>query len=161
MVVFEDGQPANGAYRRFQIKTVDGPNDFASLQEVLAPLLAPKAAEEDPAGAAKGWTKLPDLVIIDGGKGQLNAGLEVLQKLGLRAAADRLAGKENEEIFLPDSSEPVVLPRDSQALYLVQRIRDEAHRFAITYHRKVRERRSVRSRSTTCPASGRSASARC
>jgi excinuclease ABC subunit C len=156
MVVFENGQPTNGAYRRFQIKTVDGPNDFASLQEVLQRRFsrAKATAEEDPAGAAKGWTKLPDLVIIDGGRGQLNAGLEVLQKLGLERLQTVSLAKQNEEIFTPYSSEPILLPRDSQALYLVQRIRDEAHRFALTYHRKVRGRRSVRSQLDDLPGVG-------
>src|SRR5262245_14008092 len=156
MVVFEGGQPANGAYRRFQIKTVDGPNDFASLQEVLRRRFsrAKASPEEDPAGAAKGWTKLPDLIIIDGGRGQLNAGLEVLQKLGLERLQTVSLAKQNEEIYTPYAAEPILLPRDSQALYLVQRIRDEAHRFALTYHRKVRGRRSVRSQLDDLPGVG-------
>jgi excinuclease ABC subunit C len=156
MVVFENGQPANGAYRRFQIKTIDGPNDFASLQEVLKRRFsrAKASAEDDPAGAAKGWTKLPDLVIIDGGRGQLNAGLEVLQKLGLERLPTVSLAKQNEEIFTPYSSEPILLPRDSQALYLVQRIRDEAHRFALTYHRQLRGRRTVKSQLDELPGVG-------
>jgi excinuclease ABC subunit C len=155
MVVFENGQPANGQYRRFQIKTVEGTDDFASLQEMLRRRFAraghrgeggpPTETEVAPGDATKGWTRMPDLIIIDGGKGQLNAGLEVLQKLGLERLATVSLAKQNEEIFTPFSSLPVMLPRDSQALYLVQRIRDEAHRFAITYHRKVRGRKSVRS----------------
>jgi excinuclease ABC subunit C len=156
MIVFENGQPANGAYRRFQIKGVEGPNDFASLQEVLRRRFsrAKTSAEEDPAGAAKGWTKLPDLIIIDGGRGQLNAGLEVLQKLGLERLQTVSLAKQNEEIFTPHSSEPILLPRDSQALYLVQRIRDEAHRFALTYHRNLRGRRTVKSQLDELPGVG-------
>jgi excinuclease ABC subunit C len=163
MIVFENGQPANGAYRRFQIKTIEGANDFASLQEVLRRRFARAGArsaddggaqEPDAANVAKGWTRMPDLIIIDGGKGQLNAGLEVLQKLGLERVQTVSLAKQNEEIFTPHSSEPILLPRDSQALYLVQRIRDEAHRFALTYHRKLRGRRTVKSLLDDLPGVG-------
>ncbi len=87
---------------------------------------------------------MPDLIIIDGGKGQLSAALEVLQELHVEVPTVGLA-KENEEIFIPGSSEPICLPRSSQGLYLVQRIRDEAHRFGITYHRKLRSDRTFKS----------------
>jgi excinuclease ABC subunit C len=154
MVVFENGQSANGAYRRFQIKAGDGANDFASLQEILKRRFgrAGQAGKEE--NVSKGWTKLPDLVIIDGGKGQLNAALETMQKLGLERIPVVSLAKQNEEIFTPTSSEPVMLPRDSQALYLVQRIRDEAHRFAVTYHRQVRGRSSIRSQLDEIPGIG-------
>ena len=90
------------------------------------------------------WSRQPDLVIIDGGKGQLNAALESLHEVGFETRVVGLA-KENEEIFLPGQSWPIVLDRDSQALYLVQRVRDEAHRFAVSFHRQKRERAAVRS----------------
>ncbi|HZQ99717.1 MAG TPA: excinuclease ABC subunit UvrC [Chloroflexota bacterium] len=145
MVVFENGQPANRAYRRFQIKTVEGANDFASLQEVLRRRFARAGKADDEEGRKKGWTSLPDLVIIDGGRGQLNAALETMQKLGFERIRTVALAKQNEEIYTPTAAEPILLPRDSQALYLVQRIRDEAHRFGLTYHRNLRGRRSIRS----------------
>lgn len=152
MVVFEGGQPANGAYRRFQIKSVEGANDFASLQEVLRRRFARAKAGDDSPG--KGWSKLPDLIMIDGGRGQLNAGLEVMQKLGLERIPTVSLAKQNEEIYTPFASDPVLLPRDSQGLYLVQRIRDEAHRFALTYHRNLRGRRTVKSQLDELPGVG-------
>ncbi len=125
MVVFEDGRPAKREYRRFNIKTVEGPNDFASMSEVIKRRFK-RAAEHDEETEGK-WTTLPDFVIIDGGKGQLNAALAAMEETGLNVPMAGLA-KENEELFLPGNPIPVILPRDSQALYLVQRVRDEAHR---------------------------------
>ena len=139
MVVFEDGQPAKNAYRRFQIKAVEGANDFASMQEVLRRRF--KRAKTD----AERWP-LPNLVIVDGGKGQLNAAREVFAELSVSPDVSLVSlAKENEEIFVPNQSTSIWLPRDSQSLYLVQRIRDEAHRFAITYHRGVRSKRAFKS----------------
>ena len=153
MVVFEDGRPKPAHYRRFRIKTVEGVDDFESMREVLRRrfkrLGAARAAEAkagaDGPGLGDTWGILPDLVLIDGGKGQLSAALEVFLELGLTDVPLASLAKENEEIFVPDTPEPIILPRDSQALYLVQRIRDEAHRFAITYHRNLRSKSSVRS----------------
>jgi excinuclease ABC subunit C len=166
MVVFEAGRPKNSEYRRFKIKSVEGPDDFASHQEVLRRRFraaSGRAAQasvhnevegsrrEDGAGEQAGqdvqlqhdWA-MPDLIIIDGGKGQLSAGMEVLQELHIDVPTVGLA-KENEEIFTPGSPDPIILPRSSQALYMVQRIRDEAHRFGITYHRKLRSDRTFKS----------------
>ena len=173
MVVFEAGRPKTGEYRRFKIKTVEGPNDFASHQEVLrrrfrglgaaqgSPVVTagdvdavdaegPHEADHhiDQTGADDGsihhgWA-LPDLIIIDGGKGQLSAAMEVLQELHIDIPTVGLA-KENEEIFTTGSPDPIILPRSSQGLYMVQRIRDEAHRFGITYHRKLRSDRTFKS----------------
>lgn len=167
MVVFEGGRPKNSEYRRFKIKTVEGPNDFASHQEVLRrrfrnatkengakPTLEvdppneegtvrPEPTEESSAALTHDWA-MPDLVIIDGGKGQLSAAMEVMQELHLDIPTVGLA-KENEEIFIPGSPDPILLPRTSQSLYMVQRIRDEAHRFGITYHRKLRSDRTFTS----------------
>ena len=142
MVVFEDGQPAKREYRRFTIKTVEGPNDFAMMKEVVRRRFR-RAAEADEETNGK-WTALPDLVIVDGGKGQLSAALEALDEVGMTVPIAGLA-KENEELFLPGQPFPVVLPRDSQALFLVQRVRDEAHRFAVTFHRDRRSKATVQS----------------
>jgi len=152
MVVFEDGKPKPAHYRRFKMKTVDGVDDFESIREVLRRrfkrLASARAAEQRGEGEGTGvdsFGVIPDLVLIDGGKGQLSAALEVFLELGLDDVPLASLAKENEEIFVPHSPEPIVLPRDSQALYLVQRIRDEAHRFAITYHRNLRSKSSLKS----------------
>ena len=143
MVVFENGQPRRAAYRRFKIKHEYGNNDFLSMQEVIGRRFS-RAVEGS-------WAEMPELVIIDGGKGQLNAALEVLDSMDITELPVVGLAKENEEIFVRDpatgraKSESVWLPRTSQALYLVQRVRDEAHRFAITYHRSVRGRTGLRS----------------
>lgn len=136
MVVFEDGKPAKKEYRRFGIKTVEGQNDFAMMEEVVGRRFRRATEEENQEGK---WAALPDLVIIDGGKGQLNAALSALEENDLRLRIAGLA-KENEELFLPGRIDPVILPRDSQALYLVQRVRDEAHRFAVSFHRQRRSK---------------------
>ena len=162
MVVFEEGQPKRSQYRRFKIKTVEGVDDFDSMREVLRRRFKRLAAarqasgsngtdengevrEEDEAQrpAQDGWAAVPDLVLIDGGKGQLSAALEVMLELGLDDIPLASLAKENEWLFVPHTPEPIILPRDSQALYLVQRIRDEAHRFAITYHRNLRSKGSL------------------
>jgi excinuclease ABC subunit C len=163
MVVFEDGRPATSQYRRFQIKSVTGQDDFASMREVLGRRFAKVAARRRQELAGEGadtpeeptpWDAIPQLVIIDGGKGQLGAVLDVMRDLGLRDVPVCGLAKRNEEIYVADVSDPVVLPRDSEALYLVQRIRDEAHRFAITYHRKVRGKSATQSVLDAIPGIG-------
>ncbi len=205
MVVFEAGRPKNSEYRRFKIKTVEGPNDFASHQEMLrrrfrrqsqhtadavgtrfiaspgndhiastgdghiaspgdghiaspgdghtastgdghqdAALSGENEQPESAESPLQHEWAMPDLIIIDGGKGQLSAAMEVLQELHIDIPTVGLA-KENEEIFIPGSPDPIILPRSSQGLYMVQRIRDEAHRFGITYHRKLRSDRTFKS----------------
>ena len=144
MVVFEDGKPRSGEYRRFRIKSVAGPNDFASHQEVLRRRFRRATSGEEGNEEERRW-KLPDLVIVDGGKGQVSAAQEVLDELGLHDQPLAGLAKEREELFLPGRAEPVILPPTSSALYLVQRLRDEAHRFAIMYHRDLRSKASVRS----------------
>jgi excinuclease ABC subunit C len=171
MVVFIEGRPEPKEYRRFRIRSGDTPDDFRMMAEVLrrrfsrvarlradtgALSLAAVGADEAPEdgldGAAEpddapretGWA-VPDLVIVDGGKGQLSAAMGVMAELGITDVPLTGLAKRFEELHLPDRSAPVVLPRRSQALYLVQRIRDEAHRFAITYHRDVRGKRALRS----------------
>ena len=145
MVVFEDGRPRTGEYRRFRIRTVQGPNDFASHQEVLRRRFHRARLGEEGSAEELRW-RLPDLVIIDGGKGQVSAAKEVLDALGLHDLPLAGLAKEREELFLPGRSDPILLPATSPALYLVQRLRDEAHRFAITYHRDLRTKRTMQVR---------------
>jgi excinuclease ABC subunit C len=151
MVVFEDGKPLKRDYRRFTIKTVEGANDFAMMHEVIKRRFR-RAAEADEETNGK-WTTIPDLVIVDGGKGQLNAALDALDEVGMTVPIAGLA-KENEELFLPDQPESIMLPRDSQALFLVQRIRDEAHRFAVTFHRERRSKSAFKSSLDDIPGVG-------
>ncbi len=161
MVVFVDGRPAPNHYRRFRIKTVQGANDFATMQEVLRRRFGrhartPARAPENPESAEPppdAWD-LPDLVIVDGGKGQLSAALEVMHELGVHHIPVVGLAKRHEEIYVPDDDEPILLPRGSEALFLVQRIRDEAHRFAITFHRQVRGKSSIQSALDTIPGIG-------
>src|SRR5205814_259889 len=132
------GGPAKHAYRRFRAKIVDRNDDFANMRETLRRRFQRSAAD------GEGWP-LPDLVILDGGKGQLSAGQAALSDAGLLQIPIAALAKEREELFVPARPDPIVLPRTSQGLYLVQRVRDEAHRFAVTYHQNVRAKRAVRS----------------
>ena len=153
MVVFENGRPRTGEYRRFRIKDVVGANDFASHQEVLRRRFKRVLSGEEGNEEELRWS-LPDLVVIDGGKGQLSAAKEVLDELGYGDLAVVGLAKEREEIFLTDREEPVLLPVTSPALYLVQRLRDEAHRFAITYHRALRAKAASHSALDDLPGVG-------
>jgi len=149
MVVFEDGRPRNDHYRHFRIKFTPGPNDFAMLQEVLRRRLerleSAQRREDAEVVGDRSFTSRPDLILIDGGKGQLSAALEVLESAGYADIPTFALAKEREEIFAPNRSEPIVQERNSPGMFLVQRIRDEAHRFAITHHRKVRARKALTS----------------
>jgi excinuclease ABC subunit C len=149
MVVFEDGRPRNDHYRHFKIKFVPGPNDFAMLQEVLRRRLerleSAQRREDAEVVGDRSFTSRPDLILIDGGKGQLSAALEELESAGYADIPTFALAKEREEIFAPGRSEPIVQERNSPGMFLVQRIRDEAHRFAITHHRKVRSRKALTS----------------
>jgi excinuclease ABC subunit C len=140
MVVFEDGRPAKSQYRRFRARISDRNDDFTNMRDTLKRRFARSASPE----AQSSWP-LPDLVILDGGKGQLSAGLAALADAGRLQIPIAALAKEREELFVPNRPDPIVLPRNAQGLYLVQRIRDEAHRFAVTYHQKVRARRAIRS----------------
>jgi excinuclease ABC subunit C len=154
MVSFENNLPDKRNYKKYKIRTVAGPDDFASMAEVIRRRYA-KAKEEG---------TLPDLVLIDGGKGQLNAALDVLQELGIEepdviGLAKARSGEEGterefERVFLPGVEEPVILEPTSSTTHLVARVRDEAHRFAITYHRKLREKRAVHSELDDIPGIG-------
>ncbi len=160
MVVFEQGVPKKNLYRRFNIRSVVGPDDFSSMEETLTRRLNRWQASQE-AGHAPGgkpdasFSLLPDLMMIDGGKGQLGRAVKVLERFSLseRVPVVSLA-KQQEEIFIPQRAESVMLPRHSQALYLVQRVRDEAHRFAITSHRARRDRAGVVSRLDAVPGIG-------
>jgi excinuclease ABC subunit C len=152
MVVFEQGVPTKKYYRRFNIRSVTGPDDFASMEEVLQRRFNRwQAAQEllDKPGEKvdQSFSLLPDLLIVDGGKGQLSRAVDVLEKYQLldRVPVAGLA-KQNEELFIPDQNTPIVLPKNSQGLFLLQRVRDEAHRFAITSHRKQRTKTGLASR---------------
>lgn len=144
MVVFEDGKPNTAHYRRFKIKTIEGIDDYSMMREVLTRRFKRLAKSENGDEAAEdAWQIVPDLVLIDGGKGHLGAALQVFLELGVEWIPLASLAKENEELFVPQTPEPIVLPRTSQALFLVQRARDEAHRFAITYHRQRRSKSAV------------------
>lgn len=134
LVVFSDGKPKKSEYRKFKIRTVDGPNDFASMQEVVERRYTRLLQE-------KGM--LPDLIIVDGGRGQLSSAIEVLSKLELKAVPIIGLAKRLEEVFLPGQIESLQLPRTSSGLRLMQQIRDEAHRFAVTFHRSLRTKRII------------------
>jgi len=137
MVVFDEGKPNKSEYRKYKIRTVDGPDDVASLQEVIRRRYASLLTE--------GQEFMPDLVFVDGGKGQLNAVLKALHELGVEDVAVASLAKKEEQIFIPNQKDGLRLKRTSPALQLLQNIRDEAHRFAITYHRRRRTKKSFAS----------------
>ena len=143
MVVFQGGRPAKDEYRRFKIKGVEGSDDFASMAEVMR-----RRLERLKSGDEK-FAQAPDLILVDGGKGQLSAAVAVMDELEVGTRLPditvRALAKRDEEIFEPGRPEPVVLRRDSPELHLLQRVRDEAHRFALTYHRKLRGTEMTRS----------------
>jgi len=152
MVVFEEGKPNPSHYRRFRIKTVSGANDYAMLQEVIKRRFKRSSLKNRDTSAANSWATLPDLVLIDGGKGQLNSVLAAMREVGSVPTAS--LAKENEEIFVPRKREPIILPRSSPGLQLLQRLRDEAHRFALGYHQKIRKRQTFASALDTIPGIG-------
>jgi excinuclease ABC subunit C len=142
MVVFERGKSKPGHYRRFKIKTVAGADDYAMLNEVLKRRFKHLGQETSTPDT---WAMIPDLVLIDGGKGQLNAALSAMGEVGVTSVPVASLAKENEEIFIPKKAKPIVLPRRSPGLQLLQRLRDEAHRFALGYYQKVRRRETFTS----------------
>ena len=148
MVVLEDGLPKKADYRRFKIRSVGGNDDFAAMHEVLTRRLTGYLAQRArPVTERDGrFSYPPQLLLVDGGRGQLGVAVRVLQELGLDAEIPAAAlAKQFEEVFLPDQSEPVRIPRQSEALYMLQRIRDESHRFALSYHRSLRGKRMTSS----------------
>ncbi len=180
MVVFEEGKPRTDHYRRFRIKSVAGVDDYSMMREVLtrrfkrlsderkrggAPQVSGGDDSVSPASStaprkrqnqksSNAWGIIPDLVLIDGGKGHLGAALQVFLELGINDIPLSSLAKENEELFVPYVSDPIVLPRNAQGLFLVQRLRDEAHRFAITFHRERRSKKSVQSTLDMVPGIG-------
>jgi excinuclease ABC subunit C len=146
MVVFEEGLPKKSDYRKFRVRGVTGvPDDFASMREVVGRRYR-RLLEEG--------TELPDLVLIDGGRGQLGAAVEALEELGLGDQPVASLAKREELIFVRGREQPVALPRSSPVLQLVQRVRDEAHRFAVGFHRKTRTKRTLRSELDEIPGVG-------
>ena len=146
MVVFENGRPRRDAYRRFKVHISGKPDDYAMMAEVLRRRFRRGLAEmSDPTVSRGKFSDLPDLVLIDGGKGQLNVGVSVMKRLNIEGIDAIGLAKRQEEIFLPGESDPIVLEPKSDALLLLRRIRDEAHRFAVSYHRKLRTKRSLSS----------------
>jgi excinuclease ABC subunit C len=152
--------PRKSDYRRFRIRTVEGSDDYASMAEMLRRRFrrvtepTPRSLE-GPGAKKSSWDLLPDLLVVDGGKGQLNVALAVLADYGLDGQVPAIGlAKQEEEVFVAERGQPVRLPPGSEGLYLLQRIRDEAHRFAITYHRKVRRKQTVMSLLDEVPGIG-------
>ena len=147
MVVLEDGLPQKREYRKFKVKTVEGNDDYAAMREVLTRRLAAYVAERDAPANERGerpgrFAYPPQLLLVDGGKGQLAVAVDVLRELGLEDEISAASiAKRFEEVFVPDRAEPVRIPRGSDALYMLQVVRDEAHRFANTFHRERRAKR--------------------
>jgi excinuclease ABC subunit C len=149
MVVFVRGAPRKSEYRRFRIRSVQGADDYAALQEMLERRVQRVSIGErqsdQPGRKPNAWSILPDLILVDGGRGQLSAAQEALTAHGLDHVAVASLAKRREELFVAEQSEPILLERGSPGLFLVQRIRDEAHRFAVSYHRQLRQKQSVAS----------------
>jgi len=148
MVVFENGIPKRAQYRRFRIKSIAHINDYAMIQEILRRRFQNIIAIEDK------WSSIPDLVLIDGGKGQLNAAITVMREQRLNHIPLASLAKKNDDVFLPGISEAIDLPSNSAALHLLQRIRDEAHRFALQYHRTLRQKKGITSILNNVPGIG-------
>ena len=150
MVVFDKGKPKPAHYRRFKIKTVSGIDDYAMLHEVLKR----RFKRSRDASATDTWAILPDLALIDGGKGQLNTAQAAMREVGADSVPIASLAKENEYIFIPQKTEPIVLPGNSPGLQLLQRLRDEAHRFALSYHHKIRQKQTFASVFDNVPSIG-------
>jgi excinuclease ABC subunit C len=154
MVVFEDGLPKRSDYRRFAIKGIGGQDDVGSMEEMLRRRFSRYLKEkDDPPAARRRFSYPPALVVVDGGRGQLGAATKVLEDLGLHIPHIGLA-KRLEEVYFPHRPDPLTIARGSEALFVLQHIRDEAHRFAITYHRQKRERRALSSPLDEIPGVG-------
>ncbi|MEE9583838.1 MAG: excinuclease ABC subunit UvrC, partial [Dehalococcoidales bacterium] len=147
MVVFDRGKPSPGYYRRFRIKTVLGADDYAMLREVIRRRFRHLKGQNS-------WAILPDLVLVDGGKGQLSSVLAAMREAGVESVPVASLAKENEEVFIPQRTRPVRLPYTSRGLQLLQRLRDEAHRFALGYHLKIRRRQTFASALDEVPGIG-------
>jgi excinuclease ABC subunit C len=157
-VVVEDGLPKKSDYRRFRIRDVPGNDDFGAMREVLTRRLKAMLADRERPPAERGRRRFayqPNLLLVDGGKGQLGVAIDVVAELGLEDEISVAAlAKRFEEVYVPGLADPVRIPRQSEALYLLQRVRDEAHRFAISYHRQLRGKRMTRSSLDDVPGLG-------
>jgi len=145
MVRFENGKPKKSAYRKFKIQSKQTPDDFTMMREVVERRYSRLLREKK---------RLPDLIVVDGGKGQLSSALQILRKLGIEDQPIIGLAKRLEEVFVPGESEARTLPRSSSALRLLQHIRDEAHRFAVTFHRQQRKKRTLQSELDAIPGIG-------
>ncbi|MFC2072451.1 excinuclease ABC subunit UvrC [Chloroflexota bacterium] len=154
MVVFDHGKPKPSHYRHFRIKTVSGVDDYAMLQEVLRRRFKRSSLKSSATSTANTWAILPDLVLIDGGKGQLSATLSVMHEMGAGSIPTASLAKEKEEIFIPQQTEAIILLGSSPGLQLLQRLRDEAHRFALGYHQKIRRKETFSSVLDAVPGIG-------
>ena len=150
MVVFSEGRPNPAHYRRFKIKTVPAADDYAMLREIIRR----RFGRQKTSGALNSWTILPDLILVDGGKGQLSSVLEAMHAVGADTVPVASLAKENEEIFIPKRTKPIRLPLRSSGLQLLQRIRDEAHRFALGYHQRIRKKQIFASTLDAIPGIG-------
>ncbi|HZA60185.1 MAG TPA: excinuclease ABC subunit UvrC [Actinomycetota bacterium] len=153
MVVFEDGLPKRSDYRRFEIKGVPGQDDIASMEEMLRRRFTRYLKEQAEPATRRRFAYPPSLIVVDGGRAQLNVAVRVLDEVGLEIPAAGLA-KRLEEVFLPGQPDPLLLPRGSEALYVLQHVRDEAHRFALDYHRRKRQKRAMASPLDEIPGVG-------
>jgi excinuclease ABC subunit C len=155
MVVMEDGLAKRSDYRRFKVRRQERQDDFAAMEEVLTRRFRRYLQERDE-GARKGkrFAYPPNLLLVDGGKGQLGVAVRVLEELGLEEISVASLAKRFEEVYVPGQADPLRVPRDSEALYLLQQVRDEAHRFAITYHRQLRQKKMTKSALDEVPGLG-------
>jgi len=152
MVVFDRGKPKTAHYRRFRIKTVPAADDYAMLREVIQRRFS--HFKDNVTSGAESWAVMPDLILIDGGRGQLNSVLETMNEMGIKSIPAASIAKENEQVFIPQRTKSIVLPPTSPGLQLLQRLRDEAHRFAISYHRNVHKKQSFASALDSIPGIG-------
>lgn len=153
MVVLENGMAKKKEYRRFRIRLAKGADDYAMVKQIVRRRLE-RAKSMDGQEDPRAWALLPDLMVIDGGRGQLNAALHARREVGPESVPVVSLAKEREEIFVPEQAEPIVLPRDSAGLHILQRARDEAHRFALSYHRRLRTKDGIVSRLEAIPGIG-------
>jgi excinuclease ABC subunit C len=145
MVVFQDAMPKKAHYRKFAVRSLDGQDDFAAMAEVVARRFSRLDTDATAADWDEGFAATPNLVVVDGGKGQLSAALAAMQRFDLPRVAVIALAKREEEVFVPGESRPIVLSRHNPGLQLLQRVRDEAHRFALGFHRQRREARGFES----------------
>ena len=158
MIVLEKGMPKPAHYRRFKIKTITGADDYAMIQEVLKRrfrrTVSITGKENELLSQKDSWAIIPDLILIDGGKGQLNAAVNAIRELEVHSVPVASIAKENEDVFIPGRSEPLDIPKDSPALHTLQRARDEAHRFAVSYHQRLRRKKGIASLLDNIPGIG-------